>query len=120
MNKQKVRKFKNHQNRLGKTIAEAHGCTNFTIKYEQYIPDAYTDWKTRKLIIANNSQYIFTEAVPHKGKKHRLIVIMHFQGVCSSRTVGKIVRRHFWIRDSEDGFEIITSFNPHTISNLKF
>ena len=117
MDKRKVRKFKNQQKRLAKKIAEVHKSTNFTINYEQYIPSAHTDWETGKLIIRDNSQYIFPTIGTYKGK-HRLIVIMRFQGICDRRAVGKILRRQFWIRHIEDGFEIETSFNPHTIAKL--
>ena len=117
MDKQKVRKFKNRQKRLARKIAEAHQSANFTVNYEQKIPSAYKDWETGKLIVRNNSQYIFPTSVTCKGK-HRLIVNMRFQGICDRRTVGKILRRQFWVRYLEDGFEIRTSFNPHTIAKL--
>ena len=118
MDKRKVRTFKNQQERLAKKIAEAHGSANFTINYEQTIPNAYIDWETKKLIIRDNSQFIFPTTVTRKGVKHRLIVIMRFQGTCESRTIGKILRRQFLIKSFEDGFEIWTSFNPHTIAKL--
>lgn len=117
MDKRKVRKFKNQQKRLAKNIAQAHEIANFTVTYEQKIPSAYTDLEKEKLIIRDNSQYIFPTIATRKGK-HRLIVIMCFKGVCDRRTVGKILRRHFWIRYTEDGFEIRSSFNPHTIAKL--
>lgn len=117
MDKRKVRKFKNQQKRLAKKIAEAHESANFTVDYEQKIPSVYTDGETGKLIIKDNSQYIFPTTVTRKGK-HRLIVIMRFQGIYDCRTVGKILRRHFWIRCIEDGFEIRSSFNPHKIAKL--
>ena len=75
------------------------------------------DWETGKLIVRDNSQYIFPAIAIRKGK-HRLIVIMCFQGICDRKTVGKILRRHFWIRYIEDGFEIRSSFNPHTIAKF--
>lgn len=117
MDKQKVRKFKNQQKRLAKKIAEAHGSANFTVNYEQKIPSADMDWETGNLIVRDNSQYIFPTAVTREGK-HRLIVIMHFQGICDYRTVCKILRRHFRVRYIEDGFEIRSSFNPHTIAKF--
>lgn len=117
MDKRKERRFKNQQKRLAKKIAEVHESTNFTINYEQKIPSVYTDWKKEKLMVRDKSQYIFP-AIPTRKGKHRLIVIMCFQGVCDSRKVGKILRRYFRIRYIEDGFEIRSSFNPHTIAKL--
>ena len=117
MDKRNVRKFKNQQKRLAKKIAEAHESANFTVNYEQKIPSVYTDWEKEKLIVRDKSQYILP-AMPTRKGKHRLIVIMCFQGVCDRKKVGKILRRQFWIRYIEDGFEIRSSFNPHTIAKF--
>ena len=35
-----MRKFKNREKRLAKKIAEAHESANFTVNYEQKIPNA--------------------------------------------------------------------------------
>lgn len=118
MDKRKVRKFKNQQKRLAKRIAEAYGISNFTIDYEQKIPSAYRDWETGKIIIGENSQYIFPTAVIYKGKS-RVIVVMRFYGTCNSERVGKILQRQFLIKTIENGFEVRSSFNPHTIANFK-
>ena len=118
MDKRKARDFKNQQKRLAKKIAEAHGSDSFTINYEQTIPNAYMDLEKKKLVVRDNSQFIFPTTVTRKGLKHRLIVILRFQGTCDTRTVGKILRRQFWIKSLEEGFEIRTSFNPHTIAKF--
>lgn len=117
MDKQKVRRFKNQQKRLAKKIAEAHGSNKVTIDYVQIIPSAYTDSETEKISVRDKSQYIFPTALIRKGK-HRLIVVMRFQGIYDVRVTDKILRRDYWMKYIEDGFEIRTSFNPHTIAKL--
>lgn len=117
MDKRKVRRFKNQQKRLAKQIAKAHGSAKFTIDYVQIIPSAYTDFKTEKISIREKSQYIFPTTLIRKGK-HRLIVVMRFQGIFDIIVTNKILRRDYWMRYIEDGFEIRFSFNPHTIAKF--
>ena len=117
MDKRKVQRFKNKQKQLAKEIAEAHGITKFTIDYVQIIPSAYTDFETGNLRVGDKSQYIFPTTVIRKGK-HRLFVIMQFQGVYDFRVSDKILKRHYWMKYTDDGFEIKISFNPHTIAKF--
>ena len=93
MDKQNVKKFKNCQKRLAKKIAKTLGSNNFTIDYEQIIPSACIDRETGKVIVRNNTQYIFPTKTIRKGR-NKLIVVMRFNGICKSRTIGKILKRY--------------------------
>lgn len=117
MDKQNVKKFKNCQKRLAKKIAKTLGSNNFTIDYEQIIPSACIDRETGKVIVRNNTQYIFPTKTIRKGR-NKLIVVMRFEGTCNLKKVGKILRRYFWLKTVEDGFEIRSSFNPCTIAKF--
>ena len=115
MDKRKVRRFKNKQKQLAKKVAEAHGITKFTIDYIQIIPSAYTE--TGKLKVGDKSQYIFPTTVIRKGK-HRLLVVMQFQGIYDVTASNKILRRDYWMKYIEGGFEIRILVNPHTIAKF--
>ncbi len=121
MDKRKVRKFKNQQKRLAKKIAETCEIQSFSVDYEQILPSAFINWETNKMAIGNTSQIVFPTKDIHKGKKHRVIVVMHFSGnFCNSDVIGRILRRQFSIiRSVDEGFEVRSSFTPSSIGKLQ-
>ena len=117
MDKRKVRKFKNQQNRLAQKIAKAHNSSTFELDYEQKIPNVFMNEQNEEWIICNHSQIVFPTRVIYKGT-NRVIVVMRFNGICKSRTIGKILKRQFSINETENGFEVRSSFAPCTIGKL--
>ena len=117
MNERKVKKFKNQQKRLAQKIAMAHGNTDFSITYEQKVTSTYTMLKAEKVIVRDTSQCIFPAKIIY-GKSNKLIVVMHFQGKYNAKKIGKILKRYFWIKSVQNGFEVRSSFNHGTIAKL--
>ena len=111
-----VRRFKNRQKQLAKSIAKKHGGVDFSVTYEQKVPSAHMDFKSGKLVY-DSDQIVFPTQVVYKGK-HRVIVVMQFKGKCNIKVVGKVLKRQFFVKHHKDGFEVRSSFAPRTIAKF--
>lgn len=114
MNKRNVRRFKNRQIRLAKEIADGG---NFTISYEQRLPSIYYSRDKERFVVGDTTQIIFPTDKMTKGKKHRMVTVMQFEGSCDRKKVGRILKRGFTIKELADGgYEVRTSYSQATIA----
>lgn len=118
MEKERVRKFKNRQKRLAKSISKAIGLELDSIEYEEYLPGVRTDWNTGKFILKEISQICIPCARVRPSFKQRIHVIITFKGVIKNTDLKKI---NFILKTRYEklGYSaIMYSINPHNNSSI--